>query len=714
MTRTDLYGVWTCLLQNQPVEIVAENLDSTKLNDYRIGLQNLITDNVEQPLMQTKVTVTFRDYKKSVRLTLPDLMVNLCMWGFVLEAGHTLKPWHLFFCKKGIDKKAIANYINKYAIIPNRETMDPKRLNEMIYNNHKTLKFAEKFALFYNNSINHEDFILMANACPEFDELMHKDYSNLPADQMNAEAMKDCNRIIELILESKKWIGRDHCLADAFRAKVGVKPKQFREMISNIGIKPNGEGGIFPHSIDASYMRGGLNRFEWMVAEAGIGRQAQILSKQNTADSGAFARVLGLNQIDTNLYTDEFGNVDPDYDCHTKNFVEVTLTEENIEMYQDRYFRLHPDGMEYNTGCLNTLRHDLVGKTIYLRSPITCASAARGQGICRKCYGNLFMGNRIVNIGKIAAELISQTLTQLMLSAKHLLEAKISKIEWSIPQEQFDQFFTFDDEDIYVNSEFLGGKKWLIHIDRDSVDTETVVSMSDSDSDGDDFDILRDYITQFEIITPEGEVIEIHGTNNECLYLQDEFCKLINSKQYEDETDIFIPITDLQQSRIPVFGVGIYNDDLGKNLKEVMSIINLKTKTCNYTRHEILRDFINKLIDCGMGGIRSVHAEIIIMNQIRAVDDILLKPDWDYPDQEYRILTLRQALEANPSIQVTMQYENLARTLYKPISFRKTAPSKLDMFAHVQPQVYMAEKVESEVQTKPLFEIIEKPEDLNN
>ena len=80
MIRTDLYGVWTCLLQNQPVEIVAENLDNAKLNDYRIGLQNLITDNVEQPLMQTKVTVTFRDYKKSVRLTLPDLMVNLCMW----------------------------------------------------------------------------------------------------------------------------------------------------------------------------------------------------------------------------------------------------------------------------------------------------------------------------------------------------------------------------------------------------------------------------------------------------------------------------------------------------------------------------------------------------------------------------------------------------------------------------------------------------------
>lgn len=709
MVKTELYGVWECLLRNEPFEIVAEDLNKEILNEYRIGLQNLITDNIENEIVQVKIPIYFRDYGKRVRLTLPDLVVNLCMWGFVVEAGHTLKPWHLFFCKGGIDKKAIAKYINKYAIIPNRDTMPAENLNELIYNNHKTLKFAEKFALYYNNSINYEDFILMANKCPEFDALMHKDYSTLPADQMNSEAMKDCNRIIELILESKKWIGRDHCLADAFRAKVGVKPKQFREMISNIGIKPNGEGGIFPYSIDASYMRGGLNRFEWMVAEAGIGRQAQILSKQNTADSGAFARVLGLNQIDTSLYTDEFGNVDPSYDCHTKNFVEVELTMDNIEMYQDRFFRLHPDGMEYNTGSLDTLRYDLIGKKIYLRSPITCASAAKGHGICFKCYGNLMKANKDVNIGKIAAELISQTLTQLMLSAKHLLEAKISKIEWNLPTDQFDLFFTFEDEVLFINTEFLAGKKWMLYIDRDNVYTDAIVGMSDDDGGGDDdFDILREYVTEFQLIGPDGEVIDVHGTNNESLYITEELGKFINSKQFENENDIFVSVNELQSLDCPIFYVGIYNDDLGKNLKEVMSIINLKTKTCNYTKHEILRDFINKLIDCGMGGIRSVHAEIIIMNQIRSVDDILEKPDWDFPDQEYRILTLRQALETNPSIQVTMQYENLPRTLYKPISFRKTKPSKLDMFAHVQPQVYMAEEVEDTTETRPLFKVVKK------
>lgn len=708
MIDTRLYGVWEKLLLGEQMEIVCEDLDYCTATDLRIGLQNLVTDNIEKEIIHKKVHLIFRDYNKHCYLTLPDMIVNLCLWGLVLQPGHTLKPCHIFFCKNGINKKEIANYINKYCIVPNRDTMESSTLNETIYNNHKLLKYAERFAMYYNNSINYEDFILMADACPEFNDLIHKDYSELPADTMNSEAMKDCNRLIELILESKKWIGRDHCLADAFRAKVGVKPKQFREMVSVIGIKPNGEGGIYPYSIDASYMRGGLNRFEWMVAEAGIGRQAQILSKQNTADSGAFARVLGLNQLDTTLYINrESLEVDPTYDCHTKNFVEVDITEQNIEMYQDRYYRIDPNGFDLKTGCAGTLNRDLIGKRIYLRSPITCASAAKGLGICRKCYGDLFMVNKDINIGKIAAELISQTLTQLMLSAKHLLEAKISKIEWAF--EDFDTYFIFDDETVNINSEYTFNKKWTIYIDREGINVETVVGMSDDgDGDGDELDILKEYVTEFTLISDTGEAYLVSAKNSEPLYITQELSKLINSKNYEDENDIYISVMELLNLNCPLFYVGIYNDDLGKNLKEVMSIINLKSRTCEYDRHTMLKDFTNKLIDCGMGDIRSVHAEIIIMNQIRSVDDILENPDWDYPDAPYRILTLRQALEANRSVLISMQYEHLSRVLYKPISFRKTAPSCIDLFHHVQPQVYTSQEVKEEKRVPLFTKIVDK------
>jgi len=69
----------------------------------------------------------------------------------------------------------------------------------------------------------------------------------------------------------------------------------------------------------------------------------------------------------------------------------------------------------------------LIGTTIRLRSPITCACK---EGICKTCYGMLSKINKEMNIGIIATLLLTNPLTQRLLSAKHLLQANIDKIEW--------------------------------------------------------------------------------------------------------------------------------------------------------------------------------------------------------------------------------------------------------------------------------------------
>ena len=65
---------------------------------------------------------------------------------------------------------------------------------------------------------------------------------------------------------------------------------------------------------------------------------------------------------------------------------------------------------------------DLVGKKIYLRSPMTCACKSSTNHICARCYGNLYYTNLDINVGKMAAEILSSQLTQKLLSAKPLLE----------------------------------------------------------------------------------------------------------------------------------------------------------------------------------------------------------------------------------------------------------------------------------------------------
>ena len=55
------------------------------------------------------------------------------------------------------------------------------------------------------------------------------------------------------------------------------------------------------------------------MVESAKGRQAQIYSKNNVGTSGAFARILGLNNRDTRLHPSQT------YTCTTRHFVHVTI-----------------------------------------------------------------------------------------------------------------------------------------------------------------------------------------------------------------------------------------------------------------------------------------------------------------------------------------------------------------------------------------------------
>ena len=705
------YGIFNNILEGIPITIYTKDIKKENWNDYYMGLLNLFKDYIEQPNLQnTFITFVFDD-GTDIELTTEDALINICMWGFIINADNKIMPYHTFFEEKGITNKAIKRYIDNFCIVPNRnkEDISSFMLNNIIYISLRSLNFVGDFGMYFNNSINIEDFIDMANACPEFDEIMHKDYSVYPADQMNSIAMKDTNRLIELILDSKRIMGREHCLIDAFRAQAGVKPKQFREYAVNIGVKPNGEGGIFPYSIDASYMNKGLNIIESTIAESAIGRQAQILSKKNTADSGTIARYMGLNCIDSKLYCKPGeSEPDPNYDCHTRNFIKVYIANLTIlEMFTDRYYRFEPNGIEYNVGCGDMINeyHPLIGKTVYFRSPITCASAAKGLGICKKCYGELFNTNKGINIGKIAAENFSSRLTQIMLSAKHLLEAKISNPDWNIDVENY---LSIEEGIVSIDPNLNCSKKWVLIIEREDINVESLFSLNDDDDEEPDDEypeVEREFINVFKIVDDEGESIEFHTQGYDNLYITNEFSNYIHNKGYNNSDDVItIPIHVLQADEVPMFEMGIYNDDMSNRLKNIVSTINLKAITESFTKDEFVNALVNKMIDCSINDVKALHAEILIMNQIRDKDDVLEMPDWDYPNNDnYQVLTLRRALETNPSIAVSMQFDNIAKTLYNPLSFKKKKPSQLDLFYHVNPQRYINQKVEEPVKKKSPF-----------
>ena len=69
-------------------------------------------------------------------------------------------------------------------------------------------------------------------------------------------------------------------------------------------------------------------------------------------------------------------------------------------MYDLRYYRENPNGLDFFFDAKNIDKSKVMHKKLYFRSPMTCASAARGEGICRKCYGDLWYTNQEINVGQ--------------------------------------------------------------------------------------------------------------------------------------------------------------------------------------------------------------------------------------------------------------------------------------------------------------------------
>ena len=148
------------------------------------------------------------------------------------------------------------------------------------------------------------------------------------------------------------------------------------------------------------------------------------------------------------------------------------------------------------------------------------------------------------------------------------------------------------------------------------------------------------------------------------------------------------------------FLIDINNNELNKTLDDITNLINRKEVVSGQTKESIFNNLMDLVIE-GDLHIQAVHLAILIMNQIRDADDILLKPNWSDPNAEVQILTLKDSLINNPSITVTMLFENLGSTLINPLSYKKTAPSRMDLFFMAQPQNFLSNESTLEEEEKP-------------
>lgn len=679
------YGPYSELIRNGFMEVWTKDINKDNLRYHFMCVLNIFRDGIDRiEVHRMKIRIIFED-NVDVTVSIFEYFVNLIFWLAPLLADNKL-TCRFFFWVENFTADDIKEYIDNNYLDIHRTDYDNMTMNNVIDDVLEMFKANDEFALYYMNTINNEDTIRLMNQNPEFYKCIHADLSGIPLENVKDVGTKITNEAIKYIMDS------DHCLGDPFRAKEGINRKQFREYQVNVGTTVDGEGGIYPSITNTSFANEGVRKIDDYWKEASKGRQAQIINKENVGSSGAFARQLSLNNRETILNPNEH------LSCRTKNLIQITIKNASyLNLFKNRYYRFTPNGVEYRISS-NPIRDnkDLIGKTILLRSPMTCESNVFGHGICRKCYGDLYYTNRDVNIGQMASELLSSRLTQMLLSAKHLLESRIIKPVFT------PLFYNYLElaHNIVKVKEGVDLEETFIVIDQDSVKTE---------DDNDNFD-YNDYCTGFYLMTPDRNKTYIRLQSDDNLYLTDDMILRIDDRHLNDDGDYVISLSEMKDYNL--FLINMNNDELSKTLKGVKSLLDKEDSIRDLTKEQFLEKLIDVVIEGGIN-IDAVHLELILSNQIRKYltdkEDILDLPDWGIPNEKYTLITLNKALTNNPSVTVSLQYQYIKKLLVDPLTYKKTKPSSVDLIFQEQPQIYANMKPENKDHIKSDREVIYEP-----
>ena len=672
LSNMDNYGPYAAIAYGKNVYVNTNSITRETWQNHYDSVLNILKDGIEtDEVQQGFVNITFAD-GVVLDLSLVDYLINLMLWTMIIRTNSKIESKHVFF-EKYINKKSIKNYIDKHLIKVNRRYFSNRELNNIIDDTLVHFHDIDKFAFFLANTVNLEDSVFLMEKNEEFYKALHPDLSNVPLEDVKSTIAKHAQTTIDIINNSEKYLGYQHCLAAAFQPKEGVNAKQYQEVSNAIGTKPDGRGGIFEKPITNSFINGGVaNPVDYFI-ESSTGRTAQIIKYKNVGSSGHFARLLGLNNMDSYI------RPEPHYDCCSKNFVRVTIKNDRaLSMLVNRYYRLQPNGMEM---MITEDDKHLIGREIYLRSPITCASAARGEGICYKCYGDLAYtaydaeASFGINVGRIASEIVSSSLTQRLLSAKHLLETFVEKITWC---PKFDELFEIEGNMVRLNMEVIDKDKLII--DPESIERE---NEEDDDLEDEENFIYNEFITEFEV-SIGNEIFPITNDKGVKLYISSELNKVIRSNAKPIDDKVHISFKDLKNCE-SLFIIPIENNELSKTLEQLKALIDNSKVMAGMDLHTNTQALIDTVIEGGLD-VSAVHLEVIMMNQYRDPEDILERAKWYNFNPPYEILPLKKALRDNPSITISLSYQNVGRQLYNPLTYRKNGASFMDLFFMKRPQ----------------------------
>lgn len=437
----------------------------------------------------------------------------------------------------------------------------------------------------------------------------------------------------------------------------GVNLKQSTQSFCMGGLKPDTDGSIINYAIENSYYHGLKSDIDYFIDAKGT-RKALITNHEMVSVAGYLNQKLTLLMMDTTL--DE--EID---DCGTKHVVIYDIKNEKyLNFINDRYYyHINDDGTVdysqlYYVNTANAASKSLIGKKIALRSPQTCGCTHNNSKskVCRKCYGKkLYELNKNKHAGIIAVLFLMDILTQMLLSAKHLLTTRAQKINWpNVIKNYFDISF----DTLCFNNEAE------IKIDIDDI------SDNNWDDDREAYSICEFDITinddKTHVVSPIPLYINPILTNIDDILLNGETASIhINSNNMSEECDY-------------IFNFEQDNSELSTPLMNIINILD----TTDHLGYESYEEIINKIADLLIESdinskIQLVHLEMIIRELIVYANNNE-HIDWlNDGNPTYSILRVSRAV-LNKPLSISLSFERIGTQLAELKTFSKDSVSIYD------------------------------------
>lgn len=586
------------------------------------------------------------DDEKIHCLQLNNFLSNLILWyAFMdMDMQEVLDETYIFDFSK-FTMNEIVNYIND-RILPLHEGdfyAKNKVVDEIFYN---ITAISSAFCLLMGMSISIYDIIQAEKACPEISEIIFgKIDPTLQPTEIEAELDRRATRLIELFSQI------DCDLKPLLVSGKNISKGQFKEMFVKIGLKADIKGNTIPLLIDANLVVTGLNKPSYLYIEAGSARKSLIMQKQSMGDPGAFSKKI-------NLLSTSASYLRKDHEpCNSSAFIEYRIKDDLFLKLLDKRYYYDKDGQ------LKLLQYPrdshLIGKVVAFTSPCTCNSR---EGICEKCYGDLFTMNMdLFSVGSFAATKASNPMGQIILSSKHYQGTDSDTIKFN---EDFDKVFDLTSSEVSLKDTLDDADGMYIRFDK--------ILTEESD------DEESHYVKEFQIVDAGGKTIyHIAEENGLSLYLSDQ---LYSAYKNSKDKNKLIPLDAFDGDEdMVLFVVEIKNKELNEPIKLVEKILNRKDQMGAQTLSDVCQLLAESFMSIGIH-LNLVHLECIVRGLVRKKSNPLEFPDWSRngDHNDYMVTQVNAGLFNNPSALVSLTYGYIRKQLISPELYEKEAPSHLD------------------------------------